>query len=163
MPVQVGGDAGPVDVHVDGDCRGGRDRGQPALELHDLVDAESQPAELAWDGDGEVTGVAQFLEVLLEEAVLTVVDRGALVEASEHVVSEHVLERGPRDCSCGHGASSNERGLSHRTVRMNTGCVCRRSVSRNGSHEAQRVEAAGHGRQPVPLGQAARHEAQLAR
>ena len=135
--VQVGGDAGPVDVHVHRDRGGGRDGGQPALQLHHVVDAEPQPTELARDRHGEVPGRAQLLEGLLEEAVLAVVHRRALVEASEHVVGEHAVDRW-RNCGCRHGMASKGGGLSHRTVGMSAGTVCRRSVSRPRPARARR-------------------------
>ena len=77
---QVGGDASPVDVHVDRE-RGGRGVvGQPAKQSCVLVEPGAATAELGRDGDVEKARGAQLGEVLVEESVLAVVDRGSFVE-----------------------------------------------------------------------------------
>ena len=43
---QVGGDAGPVEVHVGGDGRGGRVVGEAPLEPHDLGEGQADASEL---------------------------------------------------------------------------------------------------------------------
>jgi hypothetical protein len=86
--VQVGGRARPVQVHVHGDRGRGRVVREAPLEQADLVEAEPRPAELGRDRDVQVARGAQLLEVLVEEAVLAVVQRGPLVEAGEHLVRE---------------------------------------------------------------------------
>ena len=87
--VQVGGDAHPVQVHV-GRQRGGRRAvGQAALLAADLGQRHPEPAELARDRHLQVAGLLQLLEVLVEEAVLTVVAGGALPAARDQLVGQH--------------------------------------------------------------------------
>ena len=95
----VGGEAGPVEVHVDGDGGGGRVVGELALELHHLGEVETSAAVLLRQCGAEVAGPAQLFEVLVEEAVLAVIDGRPFVEALEHVVGE---EGGGVNCCCGH-------------------------------------------------------------
>ena len=87
---QVGGDAGPVDVHVDGERRRRGVVAQPAEEPRVLVEAGTAAAELGRDGDVEEAAGSQLGEVLVEESVLAVVGLGSFVEAGEHLVGEHV-------------------------------------------------------------------------
>ena len=98
---QVGGHAGPVEVHVHRDRGGGRVVCEPALQLEYLVEAEPGSAELLGNGDVQVARAAELLEVLVEEPVVLVVLGRSLVEAGEHVVGEYLV--GLRD---GHGSPS---------------------------------------------------------
>jgi hypothetical protein len=82
---QVRGQAGPVEVHVDRDRGGGSVVGEPALLGADLGQGQARTAVREGQGEIEVAGGAQLGEVLGEEAVLPVVDRGALVEPGEHL------------------------------------------------------------------------------
>jgi hypothetical protein len=88
-PVQVRGDARPVQVHVDRDRRGRRDVREPALQPGHLGERQAGAAEGGGDGDVQVARGLQLVEVLLEEAVVAVVLRGPGVEAGEHRVGEH--------------------------------------------------------------------------
>ena len=87
---QIGGDTGPVDVHVDGERRRRGVVAQPAEEPRVLVEAGAAAAELGRDGDVEEAAGSQLGEVLVEEPVLAVVGLGSFVEAGEHLVGEHV-------------------------------------------------------------------------
>ena len=102
---EVGGDAGPVDVHVDGQRGGGGVVAEPAGEPRVLVEADAAAAQLGRDGDVEVARRLELGEVLVEEAVLAVVGRGPLVEAGEHLVGQHLGGRGARRFGGGHGVS----------------------------------------------------------
>ena len=99
---QVRRHAGPIHVHVHPECGGGGVVGEPALQLDVLVEAEPAAAHVAGDGGEQVARVAQRLEVFAEERVLSVVDRGPLVELGEHLVGEQA-----RDVvvNGGHGSS----------------------------------------------------------
>ena len=101
-PRQVGGHAGPVDVHVDGQRRGRRVVGEAAHQRRVLVEAHVPPAQLGGQRGAQEPGRLELLEVLVEEAVLAVVDGRSLVEAGEHLVAE---ELGGRFGSGGHGVS----------------------------------------------------------
>jgi hypothetical protein len=75
-------------VHVDGESGGRGVVAEPALMLHHLREVAAAAAQLFRYCDREVAGVAQLLEVFEEEAVLTVIGTGALLESLEHVVRQ---------------------------------------------------------------------------
>ena len=58
----------------------------------DTYEAETGATELLGNGDVEEAGCLQLLEVLGEEAVLTVVDRCALVDGGEQVRREKAID-----------------------------------------------------------------------
>jgi hypothetical protein len=70
---EVGGDACPVQVHVDGN-RGCRRvvRQAPLFAAH-LGQGQAPTAELVWNRHAQITRRAQLLEVLIEEAVVAIV------------------------------------------------------------------------------------------
>ena len=108
--VEVGGDARPVEVHVDRDRGRGRDVGEPALQPSHLGERQPRPAEVRRDREVEVAGVAKLVEVLLEEAVGGVVVGCPLVEAGEQLVGQDRVgsgfERGHRGPPSGRGKRS---------------------------------------------------------
>src|SRR2546422_973505 len=55
-PVQVGGEAGPVEVHVHAEGGGRGHGGQPPLEIEDLRQAQLGPTEVFRNGDAQVAG-----------------------------------------------------------------------------------------------------------
>ena len=59
--------------------------GEPALQAT-LGEAQARSAELGRHRAQQVARLPQLLEVLVEEAILTVVHRGSFVEAGEHSV-----------------------------------------------------------------------------
>jgi hypothetical protein len=105
---EVGDEAGPVEMHVHGERRGRRVVAEPALLAAHVGEGVPPPAEFARHGDGEIAGVAQLLEVFVEEAVLAVVSRGALLEAMQHLLRQHR----PARRAGGRGQSGGARGGS---------------------------------------------------
>ena len=99
-PVELRGDARPVEVHVDRDRGRGGDVGEPALQPSHLRERQARPAEVRRDRQVEVARGAQLVEVLLEEAVGGVVAGGPVVEAGEQLVGQDRVgsgfERGHR-------------------------------------------------------------------
>jgi hypothetical protein len=81
---EVRGDTDPVEVHVHRQRGGVRVIAEPALLAHAFREIEAPATQLARRGDGEIAGLAQLVEVLLEEAVVPVVAGRALAEALEH-------------------------------------------------------------------------------
>lgn len=85
---QIGGNAGPVKMHVD---REGRCRcvvAEPTLFAHGLWQCEAQTAQLHRHREGMVPSLPELVEVFGEEAVLVIVFRPALREAGQHVVGQ---------------------------------------------------------------------------
>src|SRR5713101_2158205 len=89
-------------MHVRGQRGRRRDVSEPLLELDIGVEQEAATPELSRNGTEEVTGLDQFLPVLVEEPILTVVYGCALVETSQHVVAEQTCHH------IGHDHSSVE-------------------------------------------------------
>ena len=87
-PVQVGGQTRPVQMHVGGQGRGRRPVGQAPLLLAHLHERQTLPSELRGHGELEVASGPEVLEVLVEEAVLPVIDGSSLAETVEQVVGE---------------------------------------------------------------------------
>ena len=86
---EVGGDADPVVVHVDAERGGRRVVGETPRFAGDLGQREAEAAELPRHGHPQVAGLAQLVEVLLEEPVVAVVAGGAGAERLEHGVGNH--------------------------------------------------------------------------
>jgi hypothetical protein len=63
--------------------------GEAALLAADLRQRHPQSADLAWDRHLEVAGLLQLVEILLKEAILTVVGRGTLGTTREELVGQH--------------------------------------------------------------------------
>ena len=90
---QVGGQSGPVDVHVHGQRGGRRDVCQPARQLGVAVQPESGAAVLGGQRTRQVAGLAQLGEVFVEEPVVAVVLGCPLVEAGQHLLGQQGVER----------------------------------------------------------------------
>jgi hypothetical protein len=84
---QIGGDAGPVDVHVDGEGGGRGVVAESAEKPGVLVEAGTAAAELGRNGDVEEAGCSQLGEVLVEELVVAFVvqdpERGVVLRPAE--------------------------------------------------------------------------------
>ena len=89
-PAYVGSQAHPVHVHVDAQGGGGRVVREPALQAVDLAEVQSGATHLCGQGRVEVPAGPELVEVLLEEAVLPVVDGRPLVESPEHLLGEQL-------------------------------------------------------------------------
>ena len=90
VAVEVGGDAGPVDVHVRRQRGGGGVVREARGLAADLGEREAETAELHRHRHEEVAGSAELLEVLVEETVVAVVLGGAAGAAVEDVLRQHV-------------------------------------------------------------------------
>ena len=88
---QVGGDARPVEVHVDGERRGRRVVRETPLFADDLGQRQAESAQLLRHGEAQVARLAQLLEVLGKEAVLLVVAPGSRLEAGQQLVGQERL------------------------------------------------------------------------
>jgi hypothetical protein len=95
---QIGRHAGPVAVHVDRQGRRRCDVRQPQNELRVAIERQPAAAELGGHRGEQVARSAQFLEVLVEEPVLTVVHRRPLVEPGQHVVGQQIGGCGDGHC-----------------------------------------------------------------
>jgi hypothetical protein len=98
---QVGGQSGPVAVHVD--CKGGRGRhvGQLAQHARVLTQVQAAAPKLGGHRGQKEARVLELLPVLVEEPVLPVVDRRPLVEPGEHLPRQQLLNhRGHRCPPC---------------------------------------------------------------
>ena len=98
---QIGDQPDPVEVHVDAERRSGRVIGEPALLAAHLGEVQAAAAQFLRHRHRQIAGAPQVVEVLLEEAVLAVVDGApAIVRAKD--LSQHarrtgrILRRCPR-------------------------------------------------------------------
>ncbi len=111
-PQQIGGEPGPVDVHVHAERRRRGDVAEAPRQLRVAEQAEAGAPVLGRQRAREVAGRAELGEVLLEEAVVTVVLRRPLVEAGQHLVGQQGVDR-CRRCdrfAGGHGCPSSSFG-----------------------------------------------------
>ncbi len=93
-PGQVGGDTCPIAVHVDRQ-RGSRCHvGEAPHELRVAIEHQPAPSELGWNGRQQVAGAPQLVEILVTEPVVAVIEHGALVETSQHVLAQEVGDHG---------------------------------------------------------------------
>jgi hypothetical protein len=99
---EVGGDACPVQVHVDGNrgCR--RVVRQAPLFAAYLGQAEAPTAELVWNRHAQITRRAQLLEVLIEEPVVAIVAWRPLVAARQQILRQDRAALRPTHCHCRH-------------------------------------------------------------
>ena len=88
---EVGGDARPVEVHVDGERRGGRMVRETTLFADDLGQCQAEPAQFRRDREAQVARLAQLLEVIRKEGVLLVVAPGPRLEAGQQLVGQERL------------------------------------------------------------------------
>lgn len=88
---QVGRDAHPVVVHVQGERRGRRVAGQAARFLHQVRHRKARPAKIRRQREPQVAGIAQLLEVLVEERVVAVVARRPLTASLQQLVRQNGL------------------------------------------------------------------------
>jgi hypothetical protein len=92
-PPEVGRVAHPVVVHVDAQRRGGGVESEAArLERH-LLERHARPAELLRDRHEEVPRSLELVEVLLTEAVLSVVERRSFAALLEKCIREQWFRR----------------------------------------------------------------------
>ncbi len=90
-------------MHVGGERSGRGAVGQAALHLTDFGEVHARTAEFFWNGHLEVTSLAQFLEVLAEEAVLAVVDGGTRAKTLERIIGQKRHHCGRAVHGGGHG------------------------------------------------------------
>ena len=85
---EIGGQTGPVEVHVDAQSRRRRAVGEAPLLPADAGEIGSQAAQLGRHGKRQVPGVTEVLEVLAAEPVVPVVAGGATSTCVEDVVGQ---------------------------------------------------------------------------
>jgi hypothetical protein len=86
---EVGGVSDPVMVHVEADRGRRRELRQPAGLASDLDEVHPRPTELFRQGQVQVAGGAQLVEVFLEESIVTVIDRRALAAPLEERIGQN--------------------------------------------------------------------------
>ena len=88
---KIGGQAGPVQVHVDGQGRRGRVIRESALFADDLGQRQAESAKFVGNREAQVARLAQLLEVLRKKGVLLVVAPGPRREAVQQLVGQERL------------------------------------------------------------------------
>src|SRR5690349_13536889 len=85
---QIGSEPGPIDVHVGAKRRRGRMIGETAGLTTDFGQGQTTATKLARHGHGEVSGLSQIREILMEEAVVPIVSGSAFRHAHQHGVRQ---------------------------------------------------------------------------
>jgi hypothetical protein len=88
---EVGGHTGPIQMHVHRQSGGGGMIRQAALLLAHLSQARTHPAQRFWHVHAQIAGLAQLLEIFLEEATFPVIDGGPLRTAGQDVVGQDAM------------------------------------------------------------------------
>jgi hypothetical protein len=91
LPPEIGGEADPIDMHVDAESRSGRVIGQPALLPAALRQRHAAAAELGGHVHSQVARSLQVSEIFAEEAVLAVINRAPLGEFGEQIGRQDVI------------------------------------------------------------------------
>jgi hypothetical protein len=87
----IGGETDPVVVHIHSEGGGRRVHRQPACHVGHLGERVPQTTELLGDGDRQVAGLLQVVEVFLEESVLAVVRRCARANSLEQLLGQETV------------------------------------------------------------------------
>ncbi|SKX73528.1 Uncharacterised protein [Mycobacteroides abscessus subsp. abscessus] len=101
----IGDRTHPVQVHVDPERGGWRERGQAALLGVELVQRQAEAAAFDRQRCAQVAEFGEVGEVVGEEGVVAIMGDGALAEAFEGVLRDHPSGGGRLNCCLCHGDS----------------------------------------------------------